>query len=1382
MRTLLALLMLCLLPAGAMAQDADGDGLTDALEAGLGMDPRLADRFDLIHDDKAKADGDKSLGSALDLAGDFTRIWFCPAAKDRYVWKIEFAAPWVSRSDVATILYVDADNDRATGRHDSAWAQGVDVMLRPDGATLYGWAGAVKTTSAVEGGALYLVADIALAQKEGKSSYRCWLLTQNTAPGHERDTDNMAPIQVSAAGRIQRPRPALPPSHPLYLPPETLSDVGVRMVPGAPRPTAEVTWITSWPCKARVEFGIAGKTGESAEQPVVAQNHRVFLPVKAGSTYRVQVTCTDSEGAPRRSKGVTFRATDPTPVGKVQRSTLTLSPVAHREGDSLTPAAGPGPFANAPFLAGVPFPRGALGSVENLRVLRGGKELPAQAECAARWPDGTVRWALVQAFGSTGTAPLALEYGSGVRATLRPPAPMLSQTAGRIECNTGPLKAVVDTESFGLFRELSLDRDGDGAFSAGEQIINGQARGGLYLVDAAGKEYLSAKPEEVAVEENGPVRAVVKVRGHHLAQDGSRLFEYTVRLLFTRGQEFIRIFHTFGNDNVGRQMTDIAQMGIRLPLAVGGAAEVNGRRGAVELRQMRYDQPAPVPDTLLVSEGDRHLAAHLVDLRAQYPKAWRFGGGVLDLQLCPRLEGKEYADADPVTSDRLYFYLRDGVTRLRAGVSKTHEIRLWLPARRPDAEDLQALAAYRPEAQVVAPPAWVAQSGAAGPMTVRAPDEFAEYESFVGRSLDAFQKLRDRQGEYGMLNYGDWWGERAYNWGNVEYDTQNVMLMEFLRTRDPRFLSRGCEAAVHNRDVDGIHYAPSPGDVGQVHVHAMFHTGGYEVRTPDKGLAFPGAGFNRGHVWTRGTFAHYFLTGDRRSLEWALAVSDYLAGQLTIGFSVGHHAERDTAWPLFGVLAAYEATADPYYLNAARIMVEDVIRRQIPETGNWGFPAGYSKAVPLPVGGYAWCCGLLISALDQYNDTARDRRVNQVIVRAARWLVRDEWMPEKQGFRATSCPTFNAFTRPGEASWSCANAMLIAHRLTGDPQFLEIARRGFSLYLRGTQAMGKSVTQSICLGPQTLWRLKRAGVTSLDSTPYLPAGSVSVPRTLVLWPGDKVALRVLLRGSREGKTAAEVRVGAGAGVAVSPASRSIELAARGQEAAATFEVLGSLQPGETRSLAVEWNLGGTAGKQGVKVVRPLPVAPGSKVGLIASGEDFLGPALDRLGVAYQRLKSLDEIGEYRVLLLGTQAHSIDSAGLHEGYWRLFPWIHAGGTLFLSQLNDTGWESGFLPYPVVVDDTDGESGAVVDPSHPLFTRPRKVASAPGVTMYDTLRLAPGDPWKVLLRDSTGGPAIAEAVLGKGRILLMQPSFERLSTGEAGWLLFENLVRYVLGSDQ
>ena len=52
--------------------------------------------------------------------------------------------------------------------------------------------------------------------------------------------------------------------------------------------------------------------------------------------------------------------------------------------------------AAIPVAGGVPFPRGALRGVENVRLLgAGGREIPCQVTRLAVWPDGSVKWAMV---------------------------------------------------------------------------------------------------------------------------------------------------------------------------------------------------------------------------------------------------------------------------------------------------------------------------------------------------------------------------------------------------------------------------------------------------------------------------------------------------------------------------------------------------------------------------------------------------------------------------------------------------------------------------------------------------------------------------------------------------------------------------------------------------------------------------------------------------------------------------------------------------------------------------------------------------------------------------------------------------------------------------
>ena len=45
--------------------------------------------------------------------------------------------------------------------------------------------------------------------------------------------------------------------------------------------------------------------------------------------------------------------------------------------------------------SGVPFPEGDVADPANIRLLVGGKEMPLQVEVLSRYPDGSIRWALL---------------------------------------------------------------------------------------------------------------------------------------------------------------------------------------------------------------------------------------------------------------------------------------------------------------------------------------------------------------------------------------------------------------------------------------------------------------------------------------------------------------------------------------------------------------------------------------------------------------------------------------------------------------------------------------------------------------------------------------------------------------------------------------------------------------------------------------------------------------------------------------------------------------------------------------------------------------------------------------------------------------------------
>ncbi len=186
----------------------------------------------------------------------------------------------------------------------------------------------------------------------------------------------------------------------------------------------------------------------------------------------------------------------------------------------------------------------------------------------------------------------------------------------------------------------------------------------------------------------------------------------------------------------------------------------------------------------------------------------------------------------------------------------------------------------------------------------RDPTKYFGYDKWLDREIDSHFALREEVREYGMLNYGDWFGERIVNWGNLEYDLSHGLFLQFLRTGDKRFFSRAEQGARHHIDVDVIHalnpHLENPVGqgpmVGDIWLHSLNHTGGYygqeDVPT---GLGRPfwmGDSTNFGHVWVAGDLDYYHLTGDRRALEVSLQMADTMAQRMPIPFKT-HMLENE---------------------------------------------------------------------------------------------------------------------------------------------------------------------------------------------------------------------------------------------------------------------------------------------------------------------------------------------------------------------------------------------------------------------------------------------------------------------------------------------------------
>ncbi|MCB0274961.1 MAG: hypothetical protein KDI06_09125, partial [Calditrichaeota bacterium] len=168
-----------------------------------------------------------------------------------------------------------------------------------------------------------------------------------------------------------------------------------------------------------------------------------------------------------------------------------------------------------PLSVGITFPKGTLQSGDPVRLLDE-NNLPVDAQFMNMgfWPDGSVRWRKADfqvSLPAGAQRRIAVEAGTGHPVTS---GLTVADNAGLITVNTGPLRFTVSKNAFSLIEEAWLDRNRDGIFSADERVIR---PGGAAMVQQGGTVYSSASgaPVSVAVEENGPMKVVIRISGFH---------------------------------------------------------------------------------------------------------------------------------------------------------------------------------------------------------------------------------------------------------------------------------------------------------------------------------------------------------------------------------------------------------------------------------------------------------------------------------------------------------------------------------------------------------------------------------------------------------------------------------------------------------------------------------------------------------------------------------------------------------------------------------------------------------------------------------------------------------------------------------------------------
>ena len=673
-----------------------------------------------------------------------------------------------------------------------------------------------------------------------------------------------------------------------------------------------------------------------------------------------------------------------------------------------------------PVRSGVPIPRGELASANNVQVLNAaGKAVPAQSQAMATWPDGSIKWLLVDFqhdLSNSSTEAYQIRYGNRVRPAAAKGNLEIRTTDAGLEVNTGAIRFTVSKTRFGIVENVRL--------ASGKVLQGGPIT--AEISEPGGKKIWRGTDLPVTkleVEQAGPLHAVIRVETA-LPASGKPAsgFYHRARIHAYAGSPLLHVDYFVANtDNrpakeVGGSMSSkfpVDSITLKLPPAAGvsgvrhgfGAGKSSGaivQKSAGLALLDSSELKKQVPGWLSVAlEGGGAIHVGVRAFREQFPKAFRWAPRQIDIALWAK-EGGSYEWYE--------------------GVGKTHHISLLYSGQ--SVEDAALLA----EGPIfaLASPQWYSASGALGPLVVASESGLAAVEKTLARNMKG--PMVDEVG-LGFEDYGDHtshgYVKGSQLWDNNEYDTPAGGMVHFARTGDRDSLRIALAGALHYLDVDTIHYSGRHADwAGAAHTHSHALVGHHTADAPN----MHHAGYIQGLIW------YSYFTGEAVGILGAQGIADWVLDNIKPESSVGS-MERALGHPLMTLTDAYEATWHDKYLRGAARTVDWALKWEHPVLS--GFMAPITEAPAFYAGSPGVGAGTIHAGLIKFNSWANLPQIDQMLERVAKWTLTFPWRPPD--VIIGKAPIKGAKGTPANISENL-RLMHYAFAKTGDPLFLAVPR------------------------------------------------------------------------------------------------------------------------------------------------------------------------------------------------------------------------------------------------------------------------------------------------------------------------------------------------------
>jgi len=204
---------------------------------------------------------------------------------------------------------------------------------------------------------------------------------------------------------------------------------------------------------------------------------------------------------------------------------------------------------------GVPWAKGQYPKGTEFQLLNDKDEsLPVQTWITATWPDGSVKWT---GHAVSSDVPTASRYQVVAGKPAAPSATIQVQKSGNnVVVDTGRIRCELSGSGESLI--ASVQRNGRTI------LQNGRLTGSRQDSPEPGVQRKSFASDitSIEVEQDGPIRAVVKLTGTHKESNGRAWLPFSIRLYFHTNSEVVRMVHTFVFD--GDENKDfISSLGVR---------------------------------------------------------------------------------------------------------------------------------------------------------------------------------------------------------------------------------------------------------------------------------------------------------------------------------------------------------------------------------------------------------------------------------------------------------------------------------------------------------------------------------------------------------------------------------------------------------------------------------------------------------------------------------------------------------------------------------------------------------------------------------------------------------------------------------------------------